>query len=90
METIYEKLTLKMVEDALFELAETKVNKRTFRLGTGKAGILSYLKIFYEQCGLSEDEIKIKITKATKELQEGSYIITEQGITYNGKTINYG
>ena len=86
MKTTYEKLTLEFVENTLLELAEAKANKCTFCFGTGKAGVLGYLKVFYEQSGLSEDEIKTKIAKDTEELEEGCYIITEQGITYYGKT----
>lgn len=86
MKTVYEKLTLEFVENTLLELAEAKANKCTFCFGTGKAGVLGYLKVFYEQSGLSEDEIKTKIAKDTEELEEGCYIITDQGITYYRKT----
>ena len=86
MKTVYEKLTLELIEDTLLELSEAKENERTFRIGTGKTGVLGYLKVFYEQSGLSEEEVKTKITKDTEELEEGCYIITEQGITYYGKT----
>ena len=86
MKTAYEKLILELIENTLLKLDEAKANKRTFCFGTGKAGVLGYLKVFYEQSGLSEDEIKTKIAKDTEELEEGCYIITEQGITYYGKT----
>ena len=49
-------------------------------LHTGKGGIIEYLKLIYKEIGLTEEAINYKIEEANRELPNGCYQITKEGI----------
>ncbi len=85
--------TTAKLEKLLEDLVVTKV-KNTLVIGTGKSGAIDYVvgtrlvaKEFYGTV-LTEQEkadIRAEVVLEAKSWKEGMYIITENGIKYNGK-----
>ena len=84
---VYNNLSLETIEKALLQMVAGRVEpkeKRKFSMGTGKMGYIQYLNIWYKDLK-TEEELAALNKKWQKELPQGMYMITTEGVEYYGQ-----
>lgn len=83
-DNLYKDFSEKVIEDAITQIFLGKIesgNKRKFKMGTGKLGVIDYLNAVHKDFNTEEELIELN-TKWKEQLPEGIYYISEEEIKY--------